>query len=360
MSHKQLVEVCNFPIQLNELDLQKTNRLPICVGWTTTWYVAETSTFDNSTGVESAPIKIYKQWANWAITATAPVGVITEWYCTVAQQDIEFIPGCEAQVLSVTTLWTTITVTWWTAFSFSNPALTSYTSPATNYANKVIIDWGDGEHLIAQPWLGWVITHTPSTNLVTGSYQCELYVSTTDWKIFHIASYFYTYNQTTNALTLTGTLLSAWFAYRSVRNLVQRINTTTGAITYQTDIWWPAVITAWNSFYSNCELPADSAIELLVLSNWQSVPEALAAALPASLHTVTSGTGNIVSWAESFTVKKTSAVWTVTVNGYVLTALNETISLSANDYDSNNQTRRLPLITVANVGGATHQWISVI
>ena len=57
MSHKQLVEICNPQL---EIDLQKTNWLPICISGVQ-WYVAENSTIDNATGSETSIVKIYKQ-----------------------------------------------------------------------------------------------------------------------------------------------------------------------------------------------------------------------------------------------------------------------------------------------------------
>jgi hypothetical protein len=79
MGHKKLVEVCNFPIPSIELDLLKTNWLPICVNGIQ-WYVAEQSIINNSTGTETL-IKIYKQGANGVISTSAPVGVIIDGYC---------------------------------------------------------------------------------------------------------------------------------------------------------------------------------------------------------------------------------------------------------------------------------------
>lgn len=358
MGHKQLVEVCNFPTSINELDLVKTNWLPICVNGTDTWYVAETSTFNNTTGSETTPVKIYKQWANGTISFTAPVGTITEGYCVVPQQDIEFIYGCETQLLSINATATPLSVTWWTTLNFTNPVATLYTTPAVAYVDKVIVDWGDWEYFVGSPALWWPQTHIPNVSLASWTYQAKLYVSTLDWDIFQLATLWYTYNQATNAVVSTWISTSSAFAYRYIRNLIQRINTATWAITYQTDTWATTTIWAGNTFYADCKTPQEQTIEELVLSNWQPVYEAVA--LTAWTHTITAWTGNIPAGAESVTIKKTLAVGTVSVNGYILTALNETISLSANDYDSNSQTWRLPAITVTNAWGATHQWITVI
>lgn len=79
MGHKKLVEVCNFPTPSIELDLLKTNWLPICVNGSQ-WYVAEQSTINNSTGAETL-VKIYKQGANGSISTSTPVGTIVEGYC---------------------------------------------------------------------------------------------------------------------------------------------------------------------------------------------------------------------------------------------------------------------------------------
>lgn len=164
MSHKLLVEVCNL-WDIVETDLIKTNWLPLCVDWAQR-YVSEVSQFDNYTLTESWITKIYKQWADWTITATAPTGtVITDWYCNI----------------------------WWTALI-----------PATHILN------------------------------------------------------------------------------------------------------------AWN-------------------------------------------TSPIPAWAKSVVIKKTNAPWTVVVNWYTLTALNETYPISANDYDSNGRVWTLPAITITTTGGATYQ-----
>jgi hypothetical protein len=40
MGHKVIAEICNFPEQVGEIDLLKTNWLPICVNGSQ-WYVAE-------------------------------------------------------------------------------------------------------------------------------------------------------------------------------------------------------------------------------------------------------------------------------------------------------------------------------
>ena len=292
MSHKQLVEVCNLQ---NEIDLLKTNRLPICVNWTTTRYVAETSTVDNTTWLESTPVKIYKQWANGAISLTAPVGTITEWYCSVAWADVEFIVGCESQVLSLTATATPLSVTLWTTLNFTNPVSTLYTTPAVAYVDKVIVDWGDWEYFIGSPWLWWAQTHIPNVSLASGTYQARLYVSTLDWDIFQLATLWYTYNQATNAVVSTWLSTSSTFAYRYIRNLIQRINTTTNTITYQTDTWATTTIGAGNLFYANCKTPQEQTIEELVLSNWQPVYEVVATALVLTENS----SQNRIIWAQA-------------------------------------------------------------
>ena len=79
------IEAC---IDSAELDLIKTNWLPICVDGVQ-WFVAEQSTFNNTTGVESLPVKIYKQGADGAIVTTAPAGtVIADGYCEPCKKEI--------------------------------------------------------------------------------------------------------------------------------------------------------------------------------------------------------------------------------------------------------------------------------
>ena len=98
MSHKQLVEVCNFPEATYEIDKLITNRLPICISWVTR-YVADEYNIDNETGVKTVIGKLYKQGANGTVVNTAPVniGLATDWYCAVSWADVEFIEGCEYQ-----------------------------------------------------------------------------------------------------------------------------------------------------------------------------------------------------------------------------------------------------------------------
>lgn len=92
----------------DEVDLIKTNWLPICVGGVQ-WYVAESSTYNNASLTESTPTKIYKQGANGAITTTEPVGAITEGYCPVdiVTVDTEFICNETTNVYDQYTITTT-------------------------------------------------------------------------------------------------------------------------------------------------------------------------------------------------------------------------------------------------------------
>lgn len=76
-----------------ETDLIRTNWLPMCVDGVQ-WYAAEVSTYNNSTNVESAPIKVYKQGANGVFTLTAPVGNVVEGQCT---STVVFEPACLTQ-----------------------------------------------------------------------------------------------------------------------------------------------------------------------------------------------------------------------------------------------------------------------
>lgn len=78
MSHKNNVNICNWneaTFSISETDLIKMNWLPYCVDGVQ-WYVADISTFNNSTEIESTPVKIYKQGADGTITTTPPTGTI--------------------------------------------------------------------------------------------------------------------------------------------------------------------------------------------------------------------------------------------------------------------------------------------
>lgn len=89
MSHKQLVEICNLN---TELDLLKTNWLPICVNGIQ-WFVAESITVNNTTGLETSSVKIYKQGVNGTITTTAPIGILSgqEGYCKTQRIHENFV-----------------------------------------------------------------------------------------------------------------------------------------------------------------------------------------------------------------------------------------------------------------------------
>jgi hypothetical protein len=79
MVHKQLVEICNPQV---EIDLVKTNWLPICINGVQ-WFVSENSTIDNSSGSETTNVKVYKQGSYGPVTNTVPAGIATakEGYC---------------------------------------------------------------------------------------------------------------------------------------------------------------------------------------------------------------------------------------------------------------------------------------
>jgi hypothetical protein len=68
-----------------EVDLVKTNWLPICVAGVQ-WYVLESSTYNNATLTETTPVKLYKQGANGAVVTTAPVGTIVDGTCVIPTQ----------------------------------------------------------------------------------------------------------------------------------------------------------------------------------------------------------------------------------------------------------------------------------
>jgi len=94
MAHKQLVEICNWEGMPVEIDLTKVNWLPVCIAGIQ-WYVNEYSTFNNNTGVESTPIKIYKQGAEGVITTTVPPGARQQGYCTVTPTTTNVnVPQC--------------------------------------------------------------------------------------------------------------------------------------------------------------------------------------------------------------------------------------------------------------------------
>ena len=69
----------------DEIDLLHTNWLTICVDGVQ-WYVADKYTYNNITGLEGIPVKVYKQGANGAIVTVAPTGtVIADGICQVAE-----------------------------------------------------------------------------------------------------------------------------------------------------------------------------------------------------------------------------------------------------------------------------------
>lgn len=78
MAHKQLVEICNQQV---EIDLQKTNWIPFCMGGEQ-WYAAEVYFVDNSIGVETATTKIYKQGADGTIVTSIAALPKIDGYCS--------------------------------------------------------------------------------------------------------------------------------------------------------------------------------------------------------------------------------------------------------------------------------------
>jgi len=77
----------------DEIDLLHTNWLPICVDGVQ-WYVADKYTYNNITGIEGIPVKVYKQGANGAIVTVAPTGtVIADGICAISQP-VPYSYGC--------------------------------------------------------------------------------------------------------------------------------------------------------------------------------------------------------------------------------------------------------------------------
>ena len=252
MAHKQIVDICNWQV---ETDMIATNWLPICVNGVQ-WYVAETSTYNNTTNIETAPVKRYKQGANGIITNIAPVGTIVEGYCTSINNDTELLYGCETQ--TVTILGTTvITSPTTTTIRYTNPNLnTLFIVPViTNYIQKVIVDWGDGTYdMVSLSQLGTGnIDHILNSSLSSGTYEGRVFVQTKDLDWFVINEFNYNYNQLTNVVSGLVVTQVGGTSVNTVRNIVQVRNLTTNTITYTTDTGAVTTLSGTNSFAVDCQ-----------------------------------------------------------------------------------------------------------
>ena len=353
MSHKQHVEVCNFPTPNPEIDRLITNWLPICISWVTR-YVTDEYTINNDTGAKTLVGKLYKQWANGTVTNTAPawIGLATDWYCAIGGW-FEYIVWCEIQQLTLTPAGSITNTA--TTLSFNNPLNSAYTTAW--YVDKVIIDWWDGNSEVVSSWFmnGVPITHTIPTSLATGEYTAYIYVSTIDNQIFQIFKYKYSYNQTTNVVSGISGQWQGSTMYRTVRNLIQVRNEATWAITYQTDTGATTVIWAGNQFVVDCNKPTTwvFALEDIELSNGWSIYELSAS--PLNTHVIQTGSNiNIPAWFRSVTIVKTSSAWIVNIQWIPrLYTLWASETFEANEYDYNAQRWVLPAITVANTGWST-------
>jgi hypothetical protein len=259
MGHKVIAEICNFPEQVGEIDLLKTNWLPICVGGVQ-WYVAEVSNVNNTTGVETVPTKIYKQGANGAIVTIPPIGIAVgqEGYCT-QEADKEFLYGCEvtpitipAPAIIITTLGTTL--------NYTNLNWNTATTPASpSFIVEALVDWGDGLYdSIKAVNMGALISHTPSTVLPTGTYEGRVYLRTIDGLWLLHTDFTWNYNQTTNAVSGLAVTGNGIIAYRRVRNIVQVRDVVANTITYTNDSGVGTTIGAGNEFYIDCKVPSST------------------------------------------------------------------------------------------------------
>jgi hypothetical protein len=252
MAHKQIVDICNWQV---ETDMITTNWLPICVNGVQ-WYVAETSTYNNSTNIETTPIKRYKQGANGIITNTAPVGSITEGYCATVGNDVELLYGCETQTITIlgTAVITSPTTT---TLRYTNPNLniTHITPIIANYIQKVIVDWGDGTYdMVGLAQLGTGnINHTSNPSLSSGTYEGRVFVQTKDLDWFVINEFKYDYNQLTNIISGLVITQVGGTSINTVRNIVQVRNLTTNSITYTTDVGVITTLSGTNSFAVDCQ-----------------------------------------------------------------------------------------------------------
>ncbi len=276
MAHKQNVSICNWDeisSYVTETDLIKTNWLPICISGSQ-WYVAEYSTFNNNTLIESTVFKIYKQGANGVIVTTLPIGPVIEGYCSdgVVSPNYEFITGCEYSSHTLNT--GVILNLTGTTIDYVGTDFNALLIPtAALYITKAIVDWGDGQfEILNSNVFTTSISHTINPSLSTGQYEARVYVQTEDSEWFLVTERVYNYNQTTGVVTNVSSFSQNTSIYRFVRNLVQVINENTLAITYQNDTGTATTIGAGNTFVIDCRKNTyDGQITEPFLSNGQSV-----------------------------------------------------------------------------------------
>ena len=272
MSHKQLVEICNPQL---EIDLQKTNWLPICISGVQ-WYVAENSTIDNATGNETSVVKIYKQRANGVITTTVPAGIATaqEGYCTQSV-DKEFLYGCEVTPITIPAPVGLITSSP-TTLTYSNVNWNTITVPTSpNFIVEALVDWGDGLYdSFKAVNMVTPMVHTPTPGLPTGSYEGRIYLRTIDGQWFLHTDFTWDYNQVTNAVGTMSAQGNGILSYRRVRNIVQVRDVVTNTITYTIDDGTATTIGAGNQFYIDCKIPSSTNnVDTPFLSNGISYAE---------------------------------------------------------------------------------------
>ena len=272
MSHKQLVEICNPQL---EIDLQKTNWLPICISGVQ-WYVAENSTIDNATGSETSIVKIYKQRANGAITTTVPAGIATaqEGYCTQSV-DKEFLYGCEVTPITIPAP-VGLIISSPTTLTYSNVNWNTITVPASpSFIVEALVDWGDGLYdSFKAVNMVTPMVHTPTPGLPTGSYEGRIYLRTIDGQWFLHTDFTWDYNQVTNVIGTMSAQGNGIVSYRRVRNIVQVRDVVTNTITYTIDDATVTTIGAGNQFYIDCKTPSSTNnVDTPFLSNGISYAE---------------------------------------------------------------------------------------
>lgn len=216
MAHKQNVNICNWDeqLQLQEKDLLKSNWLPICISGVQ-WYVSEQSVYNNTTESESAIVKIYKQGANGSVTITAPVGSITEGYCSQIHTE---------------TLCDVVTATYGGNLtgSFVGSVYTVNTNTITVTNDTVlnyIVDWGNGYTDI-----GTLFTYD-FTSQPSGKYEVKIYAISNNNNIIFINSIDFTWNGVTFTPITTFPLVINRTYLRTVGKAFQNYtgNTPTGS-----------------------------------------------------------------------------------------------------------------------------------
>ncbi len=340
MSHPSKIEICNWdnmPIQV-EVDKLKTNWLPICVSGVQ-YYVSEISDVNNTTGAEGLITKLYKQGANGAITTSAPIGAIVEGYCNGFHTEVlcDVVNATFSGTLNPTIAGTT--------YSINTGTITLTNDLLINY----LVDWGNGFTDI-----GLVLSYD-FVNQPPSKYEPKLYGITDTGQIIFITAIEINWNGTT-LTNITSFPITINRQYRRISGRAfQNFNGSTPIGTPYTN---GGTYSPVGTLTPTCPEFRNDYLGIADVTN--NITGGSAGLLPLSSHTVSSGTDNIPVGSESVTIKKTNAAGTVSVNGYNLTALNETITLTANDFDSASQRWQLPAITVTNAAGGTHQWIRIV